>query len=102
MNSSSLFKATITGTGSYLPEKILSNKDLEKKLDTSDEWITTRTGIKERRIAAENESASTMAFEAGKKALLSARLNPDQVDMVIVCTSTPDVLFPSTDCFVQK
>tara|TARA_Y100001960_G_scaffold57174_1_gene58911 strand:+ start:237 stop:1238 length:1002 start_codon:yes stop_codon:yes gene_type:complete len=102
MNPSSLFKATIVGTGSYLPVKIVSNKDLEKNLDTSDEWITTRTGIKERRILAENESASTMAFEAGKKALLSARLDPDQVDMVIVCTSTPDVLFPSTACFVQK
>ena len=102
MNSSSLFKATIVGTGSYLPEKIVSNADLEKNLDTSDEWITTRTGIKERRIAADNESASTMAFEAGKKALLSARLKPDQVNMIIVCTSTPDVLFPSTACFVQK
>ena len=102
MNPSSLFKATIAGTGSYLPEKIVSNKDLEINLDTSDQWITTRTGIKERRIAGDKESASTMAFEAGKKALLSARLNPDQVDMVIVCTSTPDVLFPSTACFVQK
>tara|TARA_B100000686_G_scaffold122858_1_gene130146 strand:+ start:1405 stop:2406 length:1002 start_codon:yes stop_codon:yes gene_type:complete len=102
MNPSSLFKATIAGTGSYLPVKIVSNKDLEKNLATSDEWITTRTGIKERRIAADNESASTMAFEAGKKALLSAGLNPDQVDMVIVCTSTPDILFPSTACFVQK
>ena len=74
MNPSSLFKATIAGTGSYLPEKIVSNKDLEKTLDTSDEWITTRTGIKERRIAAANESASSMAFEAGQKALLSANL----------------------------
>ena len=102
MNPSSLFNATIVGTGSYVPGKIVTNDDLAKILDTSDEWITSRTGINERRIAADNESASTMASEAGRKALLSAKLNPDQVDIIIVCTSTPDVLFPSTACFVQK
>jgi 3-oxoacyl-[acyl-carrier-protein] synthase III len=98
----SIFKAVIAGTGSYLPEKILTNRDLEKTLDTSDEWITTRTGIKERRIAAEHESASTMAAIAARQALESAEVNPNKVDMIIVCTSTPDVLFPSTACFVQK
>jgi len=98
----SIFKAVVAGTGKYLPEKILTNRDLEKTLDTSDEWITTRTGIKERRIAAEHESASTMAAIAASQALESAEVNPDKVDMIIVCTSTPDVLFPSTACFVQK
>ena len=98
----SIFKAVVAGTGAYLPEKILTNRDLEKTLDTSDEWITTRTGIKERRIAAEHESASTMAAIAARQALESADVNPDKVDMIIVCTSTPDVLFPSTACFVQK
>jgi 3-oxoacyl-[acyl-carrier-protein] synthase III len=98
----SIFKAVVAGTGAYLPKKILTNRDLEKTLDTSDEWITTRTGIKERRIAAENESASTMAAIAAGQALESAEVNPDKVDMIIVCTSTPDVLFPSTACFVQK
>lgn len=98
----SIFKAAVAGTGAYVPEKILTNQDLEKTLDTSDEWITTRTGIKERRIAAENESASTMAAAAARQALESAKVSPDKVDMIIVCTSTPDVLFPSTACFVQK
>ena len=98
----SIFKAVVSGTGAYLPDKILTNRDLEKTLDTTDEWITTRTGIKERRIAADHESASTMATIAGRQALESAEVNPDKVDMIIVCTSTPDVLFPSTACFVQK
>ncbi len=98
----SIFKAAVAGTGAYLPEKILTNQDLEKTLDTSDEWITTRTGIKERRIVAENESASTMATAAARQALESAKVSPDKVDMIIVCTSTPDVLFPATACFVQK
>ena len=98
----SIFKAAVAGTGAYVPEKILTNQDLEKALDTSDDWITTRTGIKERRIAAENESASTMGAVAARQALESAKVSPDKVDMIIVCTSTPDVLFPSTACFVQK
>jgi len=98
----SIFKAVVAGTGFYVPEKILTNKDLELSLDTTDEWITTRTGIKERRIAAKDESASTMAFEAAKQALKLAAVKAEQVDMIIVCTSSPDVLFPSTACFVQK
>ena len=92
----SIFKAAVAGTGAYVPEKILTNQDLEKALDTSDDWITTRTGIKERRIAAENESASTMGAMAARQALESAKVSPDKVDMILVCTSTPDVLFPST------
>ena len=94
--------AVVAGTGAYLPEKILTNQDLEKSLDTSDAWITARTGIRERRIAAEGESASTMAAKAGKQALEAGGIGPEDVDMIIVATSSPDVLFPSTACFVQN
>ena len=94
--------AVVAGTGAYLPEKILTNQDLEKSLDTSDAWITARTGIRERRIAAEEESASTMAAKAGKQALEAGGIGPEDVDMIIVATSSPDVLFPSTACFVQN
>ena len=97
-----IFKAIVAGTGFYVPEKILTNKDLELSLDTTDDWITTRTGIKERRIASKEESASTLAARAAKQALEFAALNADQVDMIIVCTSSPDILFPSTACFVQN
>ena len=94
--------AVVAGTGAYLPEKILTNQDLEKSLDTSDAWITERTGIRERRIAAEEESSSSMAAKAGKQALEEGGISPEDVDMIIVCTSSPDVLFPSTACFVQN
>jgi len=94
--------AVVAGTGAYLPEKILTNQDLEKSLDTSDAWITARTGIRERRIAAEGESTSTMAAKAGKQALEAGGIGPEDVDMIIVATSSPDVLFPSTACFVQN
>ena len=97
-----MYLANIAGTGSYLPEKVLTNFDLEKKLDTSDEWIRTRTGIRERRIASESESASVLAVHAARKALESACLEADDLNIIIVCTSTPDVLFPATACFVQK
>ena len=73
------FKAVVAGTGAYLPEKILTNQDLEKTLDTNDAWITERTGIRERRIAGDNESSSTMAAEAGKQALETARVSADDV-----------------------
>jgi 3-oxoacyl-[acyl-carrier-protein] synthase III len=96
------FKAVVSGTGAYLPEKILTNQDLEKTLDTNDSWIIERTGISERRIAAEDESTSTMAAKAGKQALEAARVSPNELDLIIVCTSSPDVLFPSTACFVQN
>lgn len=102
MNKNSIFQAVIAGTGVYLPEKILSNADLEKTLDTSDEWIRTRTGIEERRIAADDESASTMAVHAARQALGEAQIEADAVDMIIVCTSTPDIVYPATACFVQK
>ena len=90
------------GTGIYLPEKVLTNADLEKTLDTSDEWIRTRTGIEERRIARKDESSSTLGAHAAQNTLNAAGMTPDELDMIIVCTSTPDVLYPSTACFVQK
>lgn len=102
MPENRLYTANIAGTGSYLPEKVLTNFDLEKTLDTSDEWIRSRTGIRERRIAHESESASVLAVHAGRKALESAGVDVGALDMIIVCTSTPDVLFPATACFVQK
>jgi len=102
MPDHSLYQAELAGTGSYLPEKILTNFDLEKQLDTSDEWIRTRTGILERRIASKEESSSVLAAHAARKALESAKIKAEELDIIIVCTSTPDVLFPSTACYVQK
>lgn len=102
MKKHSPFQAQIVGTGIYLPEKILTNFDLEKTLDTSDEWIRTRTGIQERRIARKDESSSTLGAHAAQNALNAAGMTADELDMIIVCTSTPDVLYPSTACFVQK
>jgi 3-oxoacyl-[acyl-carrier-protein] synthase-3 len=93
---------SIVGTGSYLPEKILTNADLSKLVDTSDEWITTRTGIKERRMAAKDEQTSDMATKAALNALEQARIKPEDVDLILVATATPDMLFPATACFVQK
>ena len=89
------------GVGSYLPEKVLTNLDLEKMVETSDEWITDRTGIKERRISADNEATSDLAFEAAKRALKSANMEAKDLEMIIVGTSSPDMLFPSTSCIVQ-
>ncbi|MFH1825583.1 MAG: beta-ketoacyl-ACP synthase III [Candidatus Firestonebacteria bacterium] len=92
----------IKGIGSYVPEKILTNFDLEKMIDTSDEWITSRTGIKERRIADENTAPSDLATKAALKAMEDAKIKPEEIDMIIVATITPDMIFPSTACFVQK
>lgn len=102
MKPNSHFSAVMAGTGLYLPEKVLTNADLERDLDTNDEWIQTRTGIQERRIAAKDECASVMAAGAARQALAEAGLEAGQIDMIIVCTSTPDVLYPSTACFVQS
>ncbi|MEK7850361.1 MAG: beta-ketoacyl-ACP synthase III [Deltaproteobacteria bacterium] len=96
-----MVKARIIGTGSYVPKKVLTNHDLEKMVDTSDDWITERTGIKERRIAADGEATSDMAAKAGEKALEMAGIGPDDIDTIIVATVTPDMDFPSTACFVQ-
>jgi 3-oxoacyl-(acyl-carrier-protein) synthase III len=92
---------SVAAVGSYVPSKVLTNADLEKMVDTSDEWITTRTGIKERHIAAENEFTSDLAAEAARRAMQKAGITADQIDLVIVATITPDMPFPSTACLVQ-
>ncbi len=92
---------SITGVGSYLPDRVLRNSDLERMVDTTDEWITTRTGIRERRVAAEHEFTSDLATEAARRALQNAGVGPESVDLIIVCTITPDMLFPATACLVQ-
>lgn len=91
----------IAGTGSYLPEKIITNHDIAKTVDTSDEWVYTRSGIKERRIAKSEEAASDMALISAKKAIENAKLKPEDIDLVIVTTVTPDMMFPSTACILQ-
>jgi len=93
--------ARITGTGTYLPKRVLSNADLEKMVDTSDEWIFTRTGMRERRIAGEAEWTSTMGYEAAKGALEQAQVSPEEIDLIIVATLTPDYVFPSTAALLQ-
>lgn len=95
-------QAGILGTGSYLPEKILTNHELEKLVDTSDEWIKTRTGIRERRIAKQNEHTSDMAVEAARKALESANTGLEEIDAIINATITPDVPWPATACLIQE
>jgi len=92
--------ARIIGTGSYLPPKVVTNVDLEKTLDTSDDWITARTGIKERRIVT-NESACDLALEASKKALEMSEISPSEIDLIILATTTPDKIFPATATMLQ-
>ncbi len=92
----------IAGVGSYAPEKVLTNFDLEKMVDTSDEWIRTRTGIKERHIASDDQVCSDLAFEAGKQALDKAGLTADDIDFILVATITGDHIFPSTACMLQS
>src|SRR4051794_22035352 len=93
---------SIVGTGSYVPEKVLTNEDLSRLVDTSDEWITTRTGIKERRVAAKDENTSDMAAKAALNAIEQAKISPKDIDLILVATATPDMLFPATACFVQQ
>lgn len=94
--------AKITGTGSALPAKILTNADLALMVDTSDEWITTRSGIKERRISSDGEYTSTFAIEAARNALAMAKISPEELDLIILGTVTPDFPFPSTACIIQN
>ena len=94
-------KAKIIGLGSYFPKKVLTNFDLEKMVSTSDEWIVTRTGIKERRIAAENETTSDMGYFAALNALKDSNVNAEDIDLILVATLTPDYIFPSTACILQ-
>ena len=92
----------ITGLGMHVPAKVLTNRDLEKMVDTSDDWIRTRTGIEERRIAPPGTTTSDLAFAAAQQALKQARLKPQDIELIIVATTTPDMLFPSTSCLVQQ
>ena len=92
----------IIGTGGYLPKKIITNKDLESTVDTTDQWIFERTGIKQRHIAEENETTSSMAVQASIDALSSANIQSEDIDLIIVATTTPDQIFPSTACIVQN
>jgi len=95
-------KVGIIGVGEYFPSRILTNQDLEKMVDTSDEWITTRTGIKERHIVNEGEATSDLAIKAAKEALQNAGIKPQDLDLIIVATITPDMQFPSVSCLVQN
>src|SRR6185436_20130137 len=94
------YGAAIIGTGSYLPEKCVTNDELSKTIDTSDEWISQRTGIRERRIAGSLESTATLASHAATRALQAAGLEPKHVDIIICATATPEMPFPSTGCFI--
>jgi 3-oxoacyl-[acyl-carrier-protein] synthase III len=93
---------SIIGTGSYVPERILTNQELEKMVDTTDQWIQTRTGIRERRIAKDNEATSDMGARAAMAAMEQAKVTPEEIDLIIVATATPDHIFPATACYVQK
>ncbi|MBM3293851.1 MAG: ketoacyl-ACP synthase III [Candidatus Aminicenantes bacterium] len=95
-------RVKITGTGFYVPDQILTNADLEKIIDTTDEWILTRSGIRERRIAREDQATSDLCIEAGRRALEDADLEPSEIDAVIVATNSPDTMFPATACYVQS
>jgi 3-oxoacyl-[acyl-carrier-protein] synthase-3 len=97
-----LYSAGIIGTGSYVPDKVITNKDLEKIVDTSDEWIITRTGIRERRIAAESQATSDLGTIAAQRALEDAGITAEEVDLILVATVTPDMSFPSTACLIQN
>jgi 3-oxoacyl-[acyl-carrier-protein] synthase-3 len=92
----------LVGTGSFVPEKIMTNQDLEKMVETSDEWIRTRTGISERRLISDGIATSDLAYEASRRALESANIKPEELDLIIVGTITPDHFFPSTACILQN
>lgn len=95
-------RVKISSLGIYLPDKVLTNLDLEKMVDTSDEWITTRTGIKERRIASDQQVTSDLGLAAARQALDRAGLKPEDIDLILVATNSPDTIFPSTACWIQK
>ena len=97
-----MIHARITGTGSYAPKKVITNHDLERLVDTSDEWIMNRTGIKERRIAEKDQTTSDLAYEASQKALKAAGLGARDLDLILVATMTPDTILPSMGCILQE
>ncbi|WP_312202830.1 beta-ketoacyl-ACP synthase 3, partial [Anaerospora hongkongensis] len=94
--------AGIIGIGSYVPEKVITNADLEKTIDTSDSWIVERTGIRERRVVAEGQATSDLATIAAERALADAGVSAEELDLIIVATVTPDMVFPSVACLVQN
>ena len=96
-----MVKSRIVGVGSYVPKKVLTNFDLEKLVDTSDEWIKTRTGIDERRIAADDEATSDLGYKAAVKAIEDAKIEPEDIDLILVATTTPDTYLPSSACYIQ-
>lgn len=102
MSAATLRPVAIAGTGKYLPEKVLTNADLQRMVDTTEEWIIERTGIRERRIAAPDQATSDLAIAAGREALENAGIEAADLDLIIVATVTPDMAFPATACFVQK
>jgi len=91
----------IAGTGGYLPAQVMTNADLARRIDTSDDWVQSRTGIRQRHVAADGETTSDLALAASKQALATAQIAADQVDLIIVATTTPDMIFPSTACILQ-
>lgn len=95
-------RAGIVGVGTYVPERVMTNLELQEMVDTSDEWIRTRSGIRERRIAAEEQATSDMALEASRRALADGGISPEELDLVIVATNTPDMFFPATGCLLQN
>ncbi len=97
-----MIRARITGTGSYAPGKIITNHDLEKLVDTSDDWITERTGIKERRVVEKGQTTSDLAYEASRKALKAAALGASELDLILVATTTPDMVMPNLGCVLQE
>ena len=102
MDNEKFFRSKIVGVGGYLPEKILTNKQLSMRIETSDEWITERTGIKERRIASDKETTSTLGIEAAKNALKNANISAKDIDLIVVATATPDNTFPATATLIQS
>jgi 3-oxoacyl-[acyl-carrier-protein] synthase-3 len=102
MSATELRTVSIIGTGSYIPEKVVTNADLAKIVDTTDEWIVSRTGMKERHMARPDEAASDMGAAAARKALEAAGVTADQVGMIVCASITPDMPFPSTACYVQR
>ncbi len=102
MTINTLFKSKVIGVGAHLPDKIVTNDDLSRTINTNDEWITERTGIKERRIASDNDTTSSLGIEAAKKAIDNAKINKDDIDLIIVATATPDNTFPATATSIQS
>lgn len=92
----------IAGTGRYLPERILTNQDIEKMVDTTDEWIRDRTGIERRHIAAETQTTTDLAEQAARRAMEAAGVTPSEIDFIVVGTTTPDVVFPNVGCLLQE